>query len=210
MKGKLIRKSLKTDVLSVGKLKLADFEKQERQRSDSADSVSAGRMTVNDAIVIHRQRVAGDASLKPRTREYHDLRIAALLKSWPGLDIKQIRSLTKTDCLDWAAKLGGKISATAFNDTIGILRVLLEIGIEMNARYDNPARFIKRASKRPKQLTLPELEQFERFVEEVENGGGGYSPENTGCRRFPAGTPLFRSRWLRDNEVGRRPAAARG
>ena len=33
VKGKLIRKSLKTDVLSVGKLRLADFEKQERQRA---------------------------------------------------------------------------------------------------------------------------------------------------------------------------------
>jgi len=64
VKGKLIRKSLETDVPSVGKLRLADFEKQNRQRS-----VSAGRMTVSDAIVIHRRRVAGDASLKPRTRQ---------------------------------------------------------------------------------------------------------------------------------------------
>jgi len=160
VKGKLIRKSLKTDLISVGKLRLADFEKQERQRAESADSVSSGKMTVNDAIELHRRRVAGDVSLKPRTREYHDQRIAALLKSWSGLDKKEIRSLTKTDCLNWSAKLGGKMSATAFNHTIGILRVLLEIGIEMGARYDNPARFIKRASERPKTLTLPEPEQF--------------------------------------------------
>ncbi len=175
VKGKLIRRSLKTDVVSVAKLRLGDFEKQERQRAESCDSVAAGKMTVNDAVEIHKRRVAGDASLKPRTREYHDQRIAALLKSWPGLDKKEIRSLTKTDCLNWAAKLGGKISATAFNHTIGILRVLLEIGIEMGARYDNPARFIKRASERAKVLTLPEPEQFERFVEEIENGGGGFS-----------------------------------
>ena len=172
MKGKLIRKSLKTDLLTVGKLRLADFEKQERQRAESTDSVSAGKMTVNDAIELHRRRVAGDASLKPRTRQYHDQRIAALLKSWPGLEKKEIRSVTKTDCLNWAAKLGGKMSATAFNHTIGILRLLVEIGIEMGARYDNPARFIKRASERPKPLTLPEPEQFERFVSELENGKG--------------------------------------
>ena len=109
VKGKLIRKSLKTDLLSVGKLRLADFEKQERQRAESTDSISAGKMTVNDAIELHRRRVAGDVSFKPRTREYHDQRIAALLKSWPGLDKKEIRSLTKTDCLNWSAKLGGKM-----------------------------------------------------------------------------------------------------
>jgi integrase len=186
VKGKLIRKSLKTDVLSVAKLRLGDFEKQERQRAESADSVSAGKMTMNDAIEIHRRRVAGDVSLKPRTRQYHDQRIAALLKSWPGLDKRDIRSVTKTDCLNWSAKLGGKISATAFNHTIGILRVLLEIGIEMGARYDNPARFIKRASERLKTLTLPEPEQFERFVEEIENGGGGFSQPCADLVRFLA------------------------
>jgi integrase len=186
VKGKLIRKSLKTDLLSVGKLRLADFEKQERQRAESADSVSAGKMTVNDAIKIHRQRVAGDASLKPRTRQYHDQRIAALLKSWPGLDKKEIRSLTKTDCLNWAAKLGSKMSATAFNHTLGILRVLLEIGIETGARYDNPARFIKRARERPKTLAPPEPEQFRRFVEEIENGGGGFSGRCADLVRFLA------------------------
>ena len=186
VKGKLIRKSLKTDLLSVGKLRLADFEKQERQRAESADSVSSGKMSVNDAIEIHRRRVAGDVSLKPRTREYHDQRIAALLKSWPGLDKKEIRSLTKTDCLNWSAMLGGKMSATAFNHTIGILRVLLEIGIEMGARYDNPARFIKRASERAKVLILPEPAQFERFIEEIENGGGGFSGRCADLVRFLA------------------------
>jgi integrase len=186
VKGKLIRKSLKTDVLSVAKLRLGDFEKQERQRAESVDSVSYGKMTVNDAIELHRRRVAGDVSLKPRTRQYHDQRITALLKSWPGLDKKEIRSLTKTDCLNWSAKVAGNMSATAFNHTIGILRVLLEIGIEMGARYDNPARFIKGASERPKALTLPEPEQFEWFVEEIENGGGGFSQRCADLVRFLA------------------------
>ena len=34
MKGKLIRKSLKTDLLSIGKRRPADFAKQERQRAE--------------------------------------------------------------------------------------------------------------------------------------------------------------------------------
>ena len=71
VKGKLIRKSLKTNLLSVGKLRLVYYEKQECQRAKSAYSVSAGKMTVNDAIELHQRRVAGDASLKPRTRQYH-------------------------------------------------------------------------------------------------------------------------------------------
>ena len=186
VKGKLIRKSLKTDVLSVGKLRLADFEKQERQRAESGEAAAHGRMTMGDAMTLHRQRVAGDASLKPRTREYHDQRLRALVKSWPGIDRKEIRSLTKTDCLNWAAKFGVNSSPTAFNHTISVLRTLLEIGVEVGGRYDNPARFIKRASERVKILQLPEPEQFERFVDEIENSGSGHSQPCADLVRFLA------------------------
>jgi integrase len=175
VKGKLIRRSLKTDVLSVAKLRLSDFEKHERQVAESRDSVSAGKLTMADAIKIHKQRLAGNVSLKPRTKDYYAQRIIALLKSWPELEKKAIRSITKTDCLDWAAKFGAGRSATVFNHTISILRNLVEIGIEMGSRYDNPARFIKRLRERPKRLTLPEPEKFTKFVSAVENGGGGFS-----------------------------------
>ena len=40
--GKLIRKSLKTDVLTVAKLRLADLEKNERESVESRDSASKG------------------------------------------------------------------------------------------------------------------------------------------------------------------------
>ena len=46
VKGKLIRKSLKTDVLSVGKLRLGDFEKHERQRAETGEAAAHGRMTM--------------------------------------------------------------------------------------------------------------------------------------------------------------------
>ena len=186
VRGKLVRKSLKTHVLSVAKLRLSDYERQEWQRAESGDAADSGKMTVADAIRIHGQRVAGNVSLKPRTREYHDQRIKALLKSWPGLERKEIRSITKTECLNWAAKFGLKRSATAFNHTIGIFRALLEIGVEGGARYDNPAKLIKRASERPKVLALPEPEQFDGFVEEVENGGGGFSRSCADLIRFLA------------------------
>jgi integrase len=186
VKGKLIRKSLKTDVLSVAKLRLGDLDKQERQRAESTDAAARGKMTVADAIELHKQRVAGDASLKPRTRDYHDQRITALLKSWPGLEKRLIRDFGKTECLHWAAKFGTDSSPTAFNHTVGILRALLEIGVEVGARYDNPAKSIKRASERPKHLVLPEPEQFERFVAEIENGGSGFSQPCADLVRFLA------------------------
>ena len=186
VKGKLIRRSLKTDVLTVAKLRLSDFEKAERRGAENNNAVSAGRMSVGDAIAMHKKRVDGDVSLKPRTKEYNDQRVIALLKSWPALAKREIRSITKTECLDWATKFGANRSATAFNHTISILRKLFEIGMEMGARYDNPAQFIKRASERPKRLTLPEPEIFGKFVLEVENAGSGFSQRCADLIRFLA------------------------
>src|ERR1035441_1468565 len=54
--GKLIRKSLKTDVLSVAKLRLADLDKQERQRAESTDAAARGKMTVGDAVATRCTR----------------------------------------------------------------------------------------------------------------------------------------------------------
>jgi integrase len=88
--------------------------------------------------------------------------------------------------LNWAAKFGASASPSAFNHTQATLRALLEIGCEVGARYDNPAKFIKRASERPKQLVLPTPEQFERFVAEIENGGGGFSRSCADLVRFLA------------------------
>ena len=56
----------------------------------------------------------------------------------------------------------------------------------MGSRYDNPARFIKRLSERPKRLTLPEPEKFTEFVAAVENGGGGFSKRCAELVRFLA------------------------
>lgn len=186
VKGKLIRRSLETDLISVAKLRLTDFEKHERQLSESNDATRRGRITVSEAIETYTQRKAGDASLKPRTRQYHDERIKALLKSWGGLAEKEIRAITKSDCLNWAAAYGKGFSASAFNHTIGVLRGILEIGVEVGARYDNPASHIKRASERSKILNLPEPDQFKRFVAELESGASRDSRNCADLVRFLA------------------------
>ena len=92
VKGKLIRRSLKTKGLSVGKLRLADLEKQQRQMAEHASALTEGKMTFADALQIYRQRLHGDSSLKPRTKAHREERIAVLLKTWPSLKTTDVRS----------------------------------------------------------------------------------------------------------------------
>jgi hypothetical protein len=71
VKGKLIRKSLKTDTLSVVKLRLADMEKLERQNAESRVDATQGKLTFGEAVKIYKQRVAGNVCTKPRDKEYY-------------------------------------------------------------------------------------------------------------------------------------------
>lgn len=186
VKGKLIVKSLKTTRISVAKLRLSDLEKAERTTAENNDALTSGSMCFGQALAIFRQRVDGDPSLKPRTKAYYGERIAALLKSWPELDRLDLRKLSKTECLNWAAKFGVDSSSSAFNHTISVLKHVIEVGIEVGARYDNPARSIKRRSEKPKKLQLPDFSQFERFVTEIENSGSGFSKPCADLVRFLA------------------------
>jgi len=186
IRGKLIVKSLKTTKISVAKLRLSDLEKTERQNAENHLAAADGKLTFLEAVEIYRDRLKGDGSLKPRTKEYHEQRLTALAKSWPELASTELRKVNKTDCLNWAAKFGQKASPTVFNHTISILRQVIEIGVECGVRYDNPARFIKRVSEKPKKLLLPETDQFETFIDEIETGGGGFSKACAELVRFLA------------------------
>lgn len=176
VKGKLIRRSLKTQTLSVAKLRLADFEKAERQKGQSVAAVIQGKMTFGDALSVYQQRLQGNPALKPRSKEYYEYRAQALLKSWPGLATRDVSKISNSECLNWSAVNAGKNSSSSHNHTVSILRNVFQIAIENGARYDNPALAAKRIKERTKKrIVLPEFDQFEKLVEEVKTSGSGFA-----------------------------------
>jgi len=113
----------------------------------------------------------------PRFEIDHEQRLDALFESWPELKAKALRDITKTECVEWRNRFAAEYSATSFNHTLGILRAIFEIGIEAGARRDNPAKAkeMKRLSETSKRLRLPEPDQFDKFVKEIESSGSGFS-----------------------------------
>ncbi len=186
IRGKLIVRSLETDSITVAKLRLADLDKQERQAAEHRDVVFTGKMTFGDCLDLYQQRLRADPNFKPKTKVYYEERTTALLKSWPGLKEQDVRKITKSECLDWAAKFRTATGASAFNHTISLLRRVFEIGVEAGARYDNPGRFIKRVTERPKTLHLPEPDQFPAFLKEVERPHARFSWDCADLIRFLA------------------------
>ena len=176
VKGKLIRRSLKTNQVSVAKLRLADLEKADQQRAQSVNAVANGKMTFGDALAVFKTRVQNDPALKPHTKEYCNDRIAALLKSWAGLEEKDVSRISSAECHDWSVKNASKSSSSSHNYTVSIVRRVFAIAMESGARYDNPGLAAKRVKQRTKkQIVLPEYEQFEKLVAEVTRAGNGFA-----------------------------------
>jgi integrase len=175
IKGKLIWKSLKTDSLSVAKLRLGDFLKEENHRVEIVQAAARGKMTFGDAVDIYKRRVEESQHLKPGAKLYRKNTIEALLKSWPDLKNLDARKISVSDCLHWASRFAEKHCPSFFNNTIGTLRQIIKITIESGARYGNPADQIKKVKVRQKILKLPEHNQFLALVSAVRNAGSGFS-----------------------------------
>ena len=71
VRSKLIWKSLKTDRISVAKLRLGDFHKEERQRAAASGSFE-GENDFWDALAAYQQKLQNDPNIKPKTKEYYD------------------------------------------------------------------------------------------------------------------------------------------
>jgi integrase len=186
VRGKLIRKSLKTDTVSVAKLRLADLEKSEREAAEVRGAASKGRMTFGDALDIFTAQTKASNLLKPSAKHYRAEVVTAILKSWPDLKARDVRKISEADCKTWAAKFSGRYSATRYNAAIGVLRAIFNAAMEAAALYRNPALGIKRARVSQKHLVLPDGDQFERFLREIESANGRDSRKCANLARFLA------------------------
>ena len=175
--GKLIWRGLDTDVLSIAAQRLPDKIKDAKDEQDLLASGSDPRITFQGAAKIYQKRVQASPDFKTRTKEYHDERLTAFFKSWPECKNKPIKDITKVECIEWRNRFAEQFSPSVFNHTLGVLRAIFEIGVEAGARRDNPAKAkeMKRLRETSKRLRLPEPNQFERFVQEIENSGSGFS-----------------------------------
>ncbi len=186
IRGKLIRKSLNTNVWTDAKLRLLDFLKGERTRESTP-----GAPTFTAALALYTERLSQDASMKPRSREYRLICIRKIELSWPDLWKLNLSDITPEACRRWAANLRPTLSAQYFNNTIDTLKLILADGIKRHQesggnQMANPACEIARARVLPKQLNLPESAQFKTMVASIRRHSGGWSTKAADLVEFLA------------------------
>jgi integrase len=182
--GKEIWKSLKTSHLSVAQAKLAEFLKEHRERVSNGNGEVSAKMTFGEAALIHLRNLDDNLSVKPRTRDYWRECLAALQKTWPGLNETEVRKITKTDCKEWTRAYRKTVSPTRYNNTVSVLRHVLNVAMEAGVIYSNPAAALKRAAIRGKEITLPTIEKFNALVAEMR---AGHSRDSRNCADFALG-----------------------
>jgi integrase len=182
--GKEIWKSLKTSHFSVAQAKLAEFLKEHRQRVSNGNGEVSAKMTFGEAAEIHLRNLDDNPSIKARTRHYWRQRLAALIKSWQGLNETEVRKITPANCKKWASTYAKTASPTNFNNTVALLRHVLDVAIEAGVIYANPAASLKRAAIRSKEIALPSTDKFNALIAEMR---AGHSRHSRNCADFALG-----------------------
>jgi integrase len=184
LNGKEIWKTLKTSHFSVAEAKLAELQKEHRERKAKHVDPANAKMRFGQGATLHMHRITDNVALKRSTRKYWQEIKAALLKSWPELDKTEIRKLTPAACREWSVRYAKQTSPTRFNATIAFLGHVIELAIECGITYSNPAKSLERRSVRAKQLTLPTRSQFSSFIAEM---SAGRSRDSKNCADLAQG-----------------------
>jgi integrase len=182
--GQEVWKSLKTSHYSVAEAKLAEFLKEHRERVSNGNGEVSAKMTFGESAAIHLRNLDDNLRIKPRTRDYWRECLAALQKSWPNLSETEVRKITQTDCKEWARAYGKMVSPTRYNNTVSVLRHVLNVAVEAGVVYSNAAAAVKRAPVRGKEIALPSIDKFNAMIAEMR---AGHSRDSINCADFASG-----------------------
>jgi integrase len=178
--GKLVRRKLKTDVYSKALLRLGDFLKEQRSKAPRSDNAPT---TFAQSRLLFEKDLESRHDLQARAKEYRRGCVSVLLKTWPGLDDLKLARITEIACNEWATRFReAGYSPHYFNQTLSTLRHIFDRG----ELVPNPACKVKRMGVKLRELKLPEIDQFQQLLVNLEQGGGRDSRNCADLVRFLA------------------------
>lgn len=184
LNGKEIWKSLKTAHFSVAEAKMAEVQKEHRERKSKNIEAGDAKITFGDAAAIHMQRIQDRVSIKAGTRKYWKETLEALLRNWVGLSAMPVRKITASACREFATRYAKVASSNRYNNTISLLRHVFAVAVENGVLYSNPADDLERVAVKGKTLELPTLAKFGEFIAEMRRA---HSRDSKNCADLTEG-----------------------
>ena len=115
-----------TATFSVAKQRLPDTLRDHRSKIESLTAFAEGKMTVGNATDVYLQKVRACISLKPRSKDYRELMIDFIRRSWPSLFETDVRKVSPRDCELWLSRYQQRYSPSVINNSIGTLRAIFD------------------------------------------------------------------------------------
>jgi hypothetical protein len=108
---------------------LPDTLRDHRSKIESLTAFAEGKMTVGNAADVYLQKVRASISLKPRSKDYRELMIDFIRRSWPSLFETDVRKVSPRDCELWLSRYQQRYSPSVINNSIGTLRAIFDEAI---------------------------------------------------------------------------------
>ena len=209
LSGKTKWYALKTDKLTVARIRLARKQSEVARLRLAQANVESGTGTVRELLAIYRERVTGNRDIGETTRERY-LQLARVLeKTWPDLGHLTAEKVTKEKVIEWRNRIriegtgfvnhGAKgrsanndgTSAATINKAVDVLRRVLDIAVERGQIAANPlaGRGVK-LRVHPHKPQLPDAVTLNAIFADVEKRSkrGGWGIELADFCRFLAWT----------------------
>src|SRR5207245_10599922 len=104
-------------VFPVSEKKLDNQIGEYRSRHETAKAFADGKMTVGDAVEVYRGKVRANASLKPRSKDYREMTLDFIQRSWPSLFETDVRKISERDCENWLTRFQQQYAPTVVNNS---------------------------------------------------------------------------------------------
>lgn len=130
---------------------------------------------------LFKRELESDTVVKPQSKKYRLWCLGKLQRTWPDLWELHLDEITPQACKEWAAKLNGRISCHYYNNAIGTLKQVLQVGLKTHkenggSALENPAFGLKKTRITQKDLQLPESAHFKALIENLRKKIGGWGP----------------------------------
>jgi integrase len=200
--GKQIWKSLKTDVYSVAQAHL-DVERQALRQSARADKETEKAQTFSDLTSLYLHAVQIDPSIKKSMKRYRSQCVDAITRFGSDMMAMAPRSITESQCEEFAARCSEHYSAPRYNNAIDTLRLIFGLGIKKGLLFRNPAEDLSKRKPQPKFLILPTSEQFNQIVAIARKSGAWCQTQAGDMIEFLAysGCRLDESKYVKWSDV---------
>ena len=159
MKGKQIKKSLRTNDRQLANRRLADL----RARAHRLQGTQHKNIRFEELAEEWLASIQGD--LKPASHRRRKVAVNALNSIFSG---QLVRSMGYADIEKWK-RLRSEVSARTYNIDLETLRMIFEYAINRGILLDNPAVKFNRRKQPRREVHPPTLNQFSALIGELRN-----------------------------------------